>query len=156
GQIDAGMTTEPTISRLVQSGLAKVLIDMRTPASTAAALGGNYPFICVFMKASYVAGHKGVVQKLVNAYVKTLKWIHTHSSAQIAAMMPADYYAGSKTLYLAALQGQLGMYSPDGSMPRGGAQFVLKVLQQFDKTIQGKTVDLGKTWDGQFVANANK
>ena len=34
GSIDAGMTTEPTISRLVQSGQAKVLVDLRTPATT--------------------------------------------------------------------------------------------------------------------------
>ena len=31
GKIDAGMTTEPTISRLVKSGDAKVLVDLRTP-----------------------------------------------------------------------------------------------------------------------------
>jgi NitT/TauT family transport system substrate-binding protein len=43
GKIDAGMTTEPTISQLLKTGEAKVLIDLRTPASTAAALGGPYP-----------------------------------------------------------------------------------------------------------------
>ena len=31
GTIEAGMTTEPTISRLIKSGDAKVLIDLRTP-----------------------------------------------------------------------------------------------------------------------------
>ncbi len=155
GTIDAGMTTEPTISRLVQTGDAKVLIDLRTPASTRAALGGNYPFICLFMKTSYVNSHKDITQKIVNAYVKTLKWIHTHSAAQIAAMMPADYYAGNKALYLAALKAQLAMYSPDGSMPQGGAQYVLKVLQLFDTTVQGKKVDLSKTYDGEFVAHAS-
>jgi ABC-type nitrate/sulfonate/bicarbonate transport system substrate-binding protein len=73
GRIDAGMTTEPTISRLVSSGVGNVLADLRTPASTQAALGGNYPFICLFMKNDYVSSHHDVVQKLVNAYVETLK-----------------------------------------------------------------------------------
>ncbi|HKC90834.1 MAG TPA: ABC transporter substrate-binding protein, partial [Candidatus Limnocylindria bacterium] len=45
GTIDAGMTTEPTISRLIKAGDAKVLIDLRTPELTRAALGGDYPFI---------------------------------------------------------------------------------------------------------------
>src|SRR5207245_10023017 len=31
GKIDAGMTTEPTISRIVKSGAGKVLVDLRTP-----------------------------------------------------------------------------------------------------------------------------
>ena len=79
-------------------------------------MGGDYPFICLFMTTDYVSSHKDVVQKVVNAYVKTLKWIHTHSAAQIAAKMPADYYAGNKALYITALKGQLGMFSPDGTM----------------------------------------
>src|SRR5437762_9169490 len=111
GRIDAGMTTEPTISRLLSSGLGKVLVDLRTPESTQAALGGSYPFICVFMKNDYVNSHKDVVQKLVNAYVKTLKWIQTHTADQIAAMMPADYYAGDRTLYVTALKNQLSIFS---------------------------------------------
>src|SRR5258708_9434638 len=44
-RIDAGMTTEPTISRLIKSGVGKVLIDLRTPTTTRAPLGAHYPFI---------------------------------------------------------------------------------------------------------------
>src|SRR6202048_1476945 len=65
-RIDAGMTTEPTISRLVQSGQGKVLVDLRTPASTRAALGGDYPFIGIFMRTDYVNGNKDVTQRLVD------------------------------------------------------------------------------------------
>src|ERR1700716_264984 len=43
--IDAGMTTEPTISRLLKTGVGKVLVDLRTPETTRAALGADYPFI---------------------------------------------------------------------------------------------------------------
>ncbi len=125
GRIDAGMTTEPTISRLVSSGVGKVLVDLRTPESTQTALGGPYPFISVFMENTYVSSHKDVVQKMVNAYVKTLKWIHTHTAEQIADMMPPDYYAGNKTLYVTALQNQLAIFSPDGNMPAGAPQSVL-------------------------------
>src|SRR5256885_1952576 len=49
GKIDAGMTTEPTISRILSSGVGKVLVDLRSPQSTHAALGGPYPFISLFM-----------------------------------------------------------------------------------------------------------
>src|SRR5438552_11710741 len=66
GTIDAGMTTEPTITRLLQSGDAKVLIDLRTPQSTRTALGGDYPFIGIFAKNDWVNGHKEVAQRLDN------------------------------------------------------------------------------------------
>jgi len=149
--IDAGMTTEPTISRLLKTGDAKVLIDLRTPELTRAALGGDYPFISVYMRADWVAQNKGVVQRVVNAYVKTLKWIATHTPAEIADKLPVDYYAGDKDLYLSALTGSMPMYSPDGKMPAGAPDFVLKVLQTYNKNVQGKTIDLTKTWTNEYV-----
>lgn len=155
GKIDAGMTTEPTISRLIASGVGKVLVDLRTPQSTQAALGGSYPFICVFMENSYVNSHKDVVQKLVNAYVKTLQWIHTHTAAQIADMMPADYYAGNKDLYVTALQNQLSIFSPDGKMPSDGPQSVLNIEHETNQAVQGKQIDLSTTYTNEFASNAS-
>jgi NitT/TauT family transport system substrate-binding protein len=78
GKIDAGWATDPTISRLLKTGEAKVLVDLRTPAAARGPLGGDYPFISVWLKADYIQSHKPEVQRLVNAYVKTLKWISTH------------------------------------------------------------------------------
>jgi NitT/TauT family transport system substrate-binding protein len=43
GQIDAGMRTEPTVSRMLSTGDAKILIDMRSPDLTKQALGGIRP-----------------------------------------------------------------------------------------------------------------
>ena len=151
GTIDAGMTTEPTISRLIKAGDAKVLIDLRTPELTRAALGGDYPFISIYMRADWVAQNKGVVQRVVNAYVKTLKWIATHSPAEIADKLPADYYAGDKDLYLTALTGSMKMFSPDGKMPAGAPDFILKVLQTYNNNVKGKTIDLTKTWTNEYV-----
>jgi NitT/TauT family transport system substrate-binding protein len=155
GTIDAGMTTEPTIARLLKAGDAKVLIDLRTPDLTRAALGGDYPFISIYMRADWVAANKGVVQRVVNAYVKTLKWIATHSPAEIADKLPADYYAGDKDLYLSALTGSMPMYSLDGKMPAGAPDFILKVLQTYNTNVKGKTIDLTKTWTNEYV-NAAK
>lgn len=154
GRIDAGMTTEPTISRLLSSNEGKVLADLRTPETTQAALNGAYPFICLFMSNSYVDSHKDVVQKVVNAYVKTLKWIHTHSAEEIAAKMPADYYAGNKDLYITALKSQLAIFSPDGLMPAGAPQSVLNIENQTNTAVQGKTIDLNSTYTNDFASKA--
>jgi NitT/TauT family transport system substrate-binding protein len=155
GKIDAGMTTEPTISRLVQSGVGKVLVDLRTPESTRAALGGDYPFTNFFVDAKWMNANKPTVQKLVNAWVKTHQWIKSHTPEEIAAQMPQDYYAGDPNLYLTALKNEIAMYSPDGRMPQGGPEFVLGVLQQFDDNVKGKQIDLSKTYTTEFVDKAN-
>ncbi|MBV9712688.1 MAG: ABC transporter substrate-binding protein [Ktedonobacteraceae bacterium] len=155
GKIDAGMTTEPTISRILSSGTGKLLVDLRSPQSTQAALGGAYPFICLFMNNSYVDNHKDIVQKLVNAYVKTLKWMHTHTAAEIADKMPPDYYAGNKALYVTALQNQMAIFSPDGLMPSGAPQSVLNTEVQSNLVPHGQQINLNLTYTNSFASNAS-
>lgn len=152
-KIQAGMTTEPTISRLLKTGEAKVLIDMRTVEKTKQALGGPYPAASLYMPADWVAKNKPTVQKLANAFVKTLKFISTHTAAEIADKMPKDFYAGSKEDYVAALSDGKSMFTPDGVMPTGGPETVLAVLSGFSKNIKGKTIDLSKTYTTEFVKN---
>jgi NitT/TauT family transport system substrate-binding protein len=154
-QIDAGMTTEPTITTAVSQGLAKVLIDMRTVDGARAALGGTYPAACLYMTTAWVGGHQDAAQKLASAYVKTLKWISAHSGAEITDRMPADYYSGiGKDAYAKALDAGKGMFTPDGVMPADGPQTVLNVLNAFDPTVQGHTVDLSRTYTTEFVSRA--
>jgi NitT/TauT family transport system substrate-binding protein len=153
-QIDAGMTTEPTISRLIKSGVGKVLIDLRTPTTTRAALGADYPFIGIFMMTSYVNSHKSVVQRLVNAYVKTLKWMKAHTAAEISDKMPQDYYAGDKDLYVSALDGQKDSFTADGIMPAAGAANALDIELKYVKDMKGATVDLSKSYTNDFAKAA--
>src|ERR1700719_1568845 len=82
-KIQAGMTTEPTITRLLKTKDAVVLIDMRTMDGTKAALGGTYPAASLYMQTAWVEAHKDVAQKLANAFVKTLKFINGHSADEI-------------------------------------------------------------------------
>src|SRR5579859_6274148 len=140
GKIDAGMTTEPTISRILQAGDGQILVDMRTADGARKALGGTYPAASVYMQTDYVNAHKDLVQKVVNAFVKTLRWIHSHSAAEIADKMPPEYYVGSKDLYVNALVGGMGMYSPDGVMPQDGPPTCLAVLATFNKDVQNAKI----------------
>ena len=155
GTIDAGMTTEPTITRLLQSGDAKVLIDLRTPQSTRAALGGDYPFIGIFAKNDWVNSHKDVAQRLVNVYVKTLKWMKAHTASEIADKMPADYIVPSRDLYIAALQNQLSIFGTDCKMPAAGPQTVLNIEQKFVSSFKGKSANLSETYTNEFADKAS-
>ncbi len=138
-KIAAGMTTYPTISRLVNSGKGKILVSLLTPADTRAALGGDYPFIGVFAKNDWVSSNKDTAQRLVNAYVKTLKYIHSHTADQIASQMPTDYFAGDK----------------DCKMPAGGPETVQKIQQQFVTSYKGKSANLAETYTNEFADKAS-
>jgi len=151
GTIHAGMTTEPTASRLLNSGQARVLVDLRTPEDTARALGGPYPASCLYMQTAWVNRHKPEVQKLVNALVKALRYIQAHTASELAAHVPPGFYAGDKATYVKALARSKPIFIPDGRMPANGPAHVLKVLTRTEKPLQGKAIDLGSTYTLEFV-----
>lgn len=154
GQIDVGMTTEPTVSRMLKTGDAKILVDLRTEAGAVKALGGTYPAACLYMQTDWVSKNRGTVQKLANAFVKTLKYIQTHSAEEIAKQMPNDYLVGDPELYIKALADGKAMFTPDGVMPTSGPITVLKVLSAFNKGVASKAIDLSKTYTTEFVKAA--
>lgn len=122
------MTTDPTAAQLLKTGGASILHDMRNEKGTKAALGGLYPASSLYMSCDYVAAHTEVVQKLANAFVKTLKYINTTDAATIADKMPADYAGSDKNLYVSAISNSKAMFTNDGVIDVEGAKNAL-VLQ---------------------------
>ncbi|MCX4637314.1 ABC transporter substrate-binding protein [Streptomyces sp. RPA4-5] len=151
GSIQGGMTTDPTVAQILDKNLGKVLLDMRTPEGSQKALGGPYPSSSLYMNTDWVNSHKEAVHKLANAFVKTLKWMSTHTPEQIAAKMPADYAQGGKKLYAQAIKDTLPMFTEDGVMPAEGPATVERVLKAFNPNLKNATVDLKKTYTTEFV-----
>jgi NitT/TauT family transport system substrate-binding protein len=156
GKIDAGMTTEPTISQMLSTGEAKILVDMRSIETTQAALGGPYPAASLYVSSSWLEKNRPVAQKLANAMVKTLRWMSTHSAAEIADKMPKEYMVGNRELYVKGLAEGKSQFTPDGRMPANGPETVLKVMASFSKNVMGKQIDLAKTYTTELVDAAAK
>lgn len=154
GKIDAAVTSEPTASMLQNQNMAYTLVDMNHKDAAHQALGGGYASTSLYMTNDYVNSHKDTVQKLVDAYVATLKWMSTHTPEEIAAKMPSDYYGSGEKLYIQALKGQLPMFTTDGKMPVGVPQNVQKILSSFNPAV--KKIDLSKTYTNEFVDKANQ
>ncbi len=158
GGIDAGMTTDPTVARLVKTGEGSPLLDMRTEAGTKKALGGLYPASSLYMSCTYVKAHPQTVQKLANAFVRTLKWINTHDGKQIAAKMPSDYHGADEALYVQAINDSKGIFTDDGIISKSGTETVLDVLGSFSPNVKPKkdTIDLSKTYTTKFAKRADE
>jgi NitT/TauT family transport system substrate-binding protein len=154
--IDAGMTTDPTIATAVDKKVGKVLIDMRTEEGTRKALGGLYPAASMYMDCSYVKKNPKTVQKLADAFVRTMGWIHSHDAGDIAAKMPKDYNGGDPALYEQSIKDSSPMFTTDGVMPSGGPETVLDVLGTFSDVVKSKKddIDLAKTYSTTFAKAA--
>ena len=156
GSVDAIVNVDPTMSMLQSLGLIKVVADTRTPEGTQAVYGGPYPAAVLYAKVDYISKNPAVMQKLVNAFVRTLKWIEAHSPEEIAAVLPPEYALGDKDLYVKSIAASKPMFSTDGRIPRAGAEVALRVLKQFDPQIRGAAVDVGKAFDNSFVERSNR
>jgi NitT/TauT family transport system substrate-binding protein len=110
------------------------------------------------MDCSYVKKHPQTVQKLANAFVKTLGYINDHTGAELAAKMPADYASGSggAASYAAAIDSSKGMFGRTGVMDPAGARNVLTVLSKFNPDVKAKvdSIDLSKTYVTSFAKKA--
>ena len=151
GRIDLGITSEPTVSRLLKLGVGQVVVDLRTPEAARAALGGTYPAACLYVQSSWVQQHHDTARHLASALVKALVFINTHDAAQIAALVPESYYAGDKALYIDALARAKPGFTPDGRMPPDGPATVLGVLEDVSRSSREKNIDLSRTYTDEFV-----
>jgi NitT/TauT family transport system substrate-binding protein len=156
-RVACAMTTQPTVAALESQHVAYPAIDLATGTGVQHWLGGFWPSACVLAQQGWVAAHKDLVQKVVDALVATMHWISTHSAAQIAAKLPPSYVSNgltTKASYISALSKDKGQFLPNGIMPASGPPAVLATEKTAGK-ISGP-VTLSTTYTNTFAINANK
>ena len=155
-RIACGMTTQPTAGAVQTKGVGYSAINLATTAGAKQWLGGVYPAAGVLAQASWVNSHKATVQKVVDALVATMHWIHTHTAAQIADAMPPEFVNNgltTKATYAAELAQDKGQFLPDGMMPASGPPTALAI----DKFVGNvtKPADLSTTYTNAYAIAAN-
>src|SRR5207248_10453896 len=93
-----------------------------------------------------------VAQHLANAFVRTLKYINSHTAEEIMAVIPPEIVGKDKAAYLAMLKDEKAMFATDGRMPPEDAEREWKVLSEFNPKF--KSVKVGDTYTNAFVDEA--
>ena len=158
GKVQAAVMLDPAAT-LMQNKFKdgfRLLADTRTAKDTLDVFGGEYPGGSLYTRADWIAKNEATVQKMTNAIIATLKWIHSHTPEEIMAKMPDELVGPDKALYLAALKNTIPMYSTTGLMDPKGAQAVLAVFSQSVPEIAKANIDLSKTYTNRLVEAANK
>jgi NitT/TauT family transport system substrate-binding protein len=151
GEIDVISNTEPVISKLEQEGAIVPLVDTRTEAGTRALFGGPNPAATLYMRREFVEKNPETTQRLVNAFLKALKWLRGATPDEVADSVPPEYHLGDRPLYIKAVAKSLESYSRDGIVSSEGQRSVLDMLKALDPEMQNATVDLDRTFDDRFV-----
>jgi NitT/TauT family transport system substrate-binding protein len=157
GKVACVMTTQPTVAAIEKKGVGYSAVDVATTSGAKAATGGAWPAAGVIARTDWVDSHKDAVQKVVDALVATMHWIHTHSAADIADELPQSFVQNqlvTKADYVKALTEDKGQFLPDGLMPAGGPKNVLATEELVGHATS--KVNLGTTFTNDFVLAANK
>ena len=154
GEIDAIINTDPAVALLQREGLIKIVADTRTRDGTREVYGGIYPAAVMYASPAFIDKNPHTVQALVNAFVRGLAFMRSHSPEEVAAVVPEEYALGDKPLYVQAIKNSLPMFSPDGRFAREGAETAYSVLKAFDPDVRNAKIDLAATYTDRFVEKA--
>src|SRR2546426_5246558 len=105
-----------------QDQLATVFADLTTAESTRKILGALFPSSTIYMTSERVKVHPEIAQRLADGFVRTLKFIHSHSPEEILAVIPPEISGPDRVTYLRTLREEIPMFAGDGRMPAGAAR----------------------------------
>ena len=112
GDVHAGLVPEPFASRLVAEGRATVLVDLRTPASVAQALGVTTVNAAVFARADRRPRDQHLTA-FARAVLAAEQRIASASTSELVTTLPKRLTTPSED-FTARLEATRGIYLPDG------------------------------------------
>ncbi|GAC1402723.1 MAG: ABC transporter substrate-binding protein [Candidatus Velthaea sp.] len=156
GQVDAAIGNDPFVTQLIRAGRAAAFIELFTPATVRANTGfSNYCFTGALTRSDVIAKSPERTQKIVNALVRAQKYMATHTSAQLAGVLPDEFRAGlGKEDWAAGYSHSRPAYTQNGEIALEGVRAVIETNNFF--LGQESKVDPAKLFDNTFVDKAKK
>lgn len=145
---------DPLVTRMVKDGQARVLVDTRTFAGTEKAFGGPYVGGNIAGTAAYVKANRNAVKAFNKAIVRTLKWMQTHSAAQIVDALPRQIYYPNpedKEIMVKAFEASKDFYSGDGTLTEAAARNVVRNLKIANPKLDFDAIDVKTTFDNTLA-----
>jgi NitT/TauT family transport system substrate-binding protein len=158
GSAQCVMTTQPTVEQLEIKHIAYSMSNLASGATAAKLLGGAYPAAGVLVRTSWANTHKTEVQDVVDALVATLKFMNTHTAAQIAAKMPAAFVTEGVTRaqYIESLNADKGQFAPNGLMTSTMANVAIRIDRTAGGITPSQKVNVATTYTNSYVQAADK
>lgn len=152
GEADAIIAHEPDASYYTTSGAGFQLADINSVDGTRASLGSIYPSTSLYLPKEFIDAHPDVVQHLVNACLRAMRFINTHSAEQIAAVLPAKTGGPDRQAFLRLLAEDKQAFATDGRMPANAARKELEAMTALSPKYGA--VKLDETYTNGFVDHA--
>ncbi len=150
GKVDIVACMEPMTTGLKATNLVTPLYELTTGEGTRKALGEIWPARCLYVAPRFIAAHPDRVQRLVNVFARTMRYLNTHTAEEIVSKMPAGYFAPdmNNDLWAEYKKGKTdeiakvlpSLANGDYTIPPSAAKLACEVLAhtEFDDSPEGK------------------
>jgi len=121
---------------------------------TEKAFGGPYVGGNIAGTQAYVKANRQTVKAFNKAIVRTLKWMQTHTAAQIVDALPKQIYYPNpedKDIMVKSFQASKDFYSGDGTLTEVAARNVVRNLKIANPKLEFDGLDLASTYDNSLV-----
>ncbi len=168
GKVDVMTFQEPDVAAIIETGLVSTLYDLNSKETTAKVLGSAWPAQSILMAPKFIEAHPDRVQHLVNAYVRAMRFINSHTLDQIVEKLPASYFKGKDRLAeIKYIKNTLPTYAKnDYSFAPAAVQLVVDSVKasSFDNSVEGRwrgegknaNLSAGELYTNRFVEQAMK
>lgn len=140
-KLDVMTFQEPITSGILATGRATTLYDLTTREGTVKALGTAFPAQSILVSPQFIREHPDTVQHLVNAYVRAMRYINSHTEDEIIAQLPASYVNGKdRATQLKSIKASLPSYAKgDYAFPADAVHLIVDAMlwAKFDQSEEG-------------------
>jgi NitT/TauT family transport system substrate-binding protein len=153
-QVDLAYGVDPYVTTLMKSGRGVQWLGMFTSGDTRRALGfGQYCFTGALTRGDVLQKNPERTQKVINALVRSQKWMATHTSAQIAAALSDEMRGGTPPdSWAQSYSHSRPAYTQHGEIALEGVRAVMETNGYF--LGQQSKVDPTKLFDNSYVEKA--
>ena len=156
GRVDATMAYDPFASQLVQQGKAAILVDLVKPQIARQALGFSaYSWSGCLTRGEVIRNKAPQTQKVVNALVRAMKFMATHTSQQVAAALPDEMRLMSVADWVPGYSHIRSAYTNHGAIALEAVQGTYEANRYFANAANAAPMDLSKLFTNTFVEKAN-
>jgi NitT/TauT family transport system substrate-binding protein len=148
-RVDVMLASEPTVSTLLAEGVGRVLIDLHTKEATQRVFKGSFPTVAVLARKSYVDRNPEVVRAFVKANLDALKWVHAHTPAEIAKVLPDSLK--NRPDAEKVLARVVPAVSEDGDVPLESVTLTIDLMKEIGELPKDLKLDPAKIIDTRFL-----
>lgn len=154
GKIDILVNYDPAATFLIEKGIGRIVIDGRQDQGAIDIYGGIYPTSVLYAMDDYINKNPQIIQKVTDATVEALIWMHNHTANEIVDAMPKDFVSGDKETFIKAVYNARPIFSQDGVINKTDIKVPLEVLKTFNPSVSQTNINLAKTYTDDFVFKA--